>query len=127
MRAALVAVILLLPGCSTGPRTYAIGSSEARDDYECRQALKHPDLPRYKAFNGTTFKTYEECGADKIYIGELLASAVPAQPQRSITIGGGDYSAPVPNYDAQAPLPNILPQTTRCQSVPSGMGTYQTT
>ncbi len=49
---------------------------------------------------------------------------------RSITIGGdgggsGYYPAAPPASDAP-PLPNIIPPTVRCQSVPAGMGTVQT-
>ena len=34
--------------------------------------------------------------------------------------------SPAPAAASMAPMPNILPQTTRCQSVPAGMGTWQT-
>jgi hypothetical protein len=42
-------------------------------------------------------------------------------------VGGGYYQpAPVPNYDMQPPVQNVLPPTVRCQSVNAGLGTVQT-
>ena len=37
-----------------------------------------------------------------------------------------DPISPAPVTAGAAPMPNILPQTTRCQSVRTGMGTMQT-
>jgi hypothetical protein len=64
---------------------------------------------------------------------EAQRLAMDADRQRNAALNGdGTYAAPAgspaPAYvdPPMPPQPNILPQTTRCQTVPAGMGTYQT-
>jgi hypothetical protein len=52
-------------------------------------------------------------------------SAAAAAWQSASFAGGGGTADPVPGSDAPR-LQNILPQTTRCQSMSVGMGTVQT-
>ncbi len=66
---------LLVSGCSSGPRTYAQGSSEYLDDYQCRQEMQSGKGVSFHS--ETPYKTYEECRADKIYVGEMLSRAAP--------------------------------------------------
>jgi hypothetical protein len=72
-------------------------------------------------------ETYDDCVKSNFRAYEILSrytppvASAPAQtnyPQAA--------AAPQTSYDPPPPLPNIIPPTVRCQSVPAGMGTVQT-
>lgn len=77
------------------------------DDQKCRSYGAKPGSDAYVA-----------CRAQLETGSKPLAAPIVVQQ------GGGDYY-PVPASDAP-PIPNILPPTVRCQSVPAGLGTIQT-
>lgn len=103
-RAALL--LLVLTSCRAD-----VEADRARAETNCRQWVAQGVEKSMSQCIANTMQAYSTLNKTSITIGG----------------GGGDYTPPPQVYgDAPAQPPNILPQTTRCQSVPAGLGTVQT-
>lgn len=113
MKKAVLAA-LLLAGCQTNAE---IADRRAQERLEiertCRLSLANGNKQSMAECVAETYRAYEILSRYTLPTAQAPASPV-YYPQ-----------APVSGSDAPA-LPNILPPTVRCQSVPAGLGTVQT-
>jgi len=123
------AAALILVGCSQAPRTFAQGSSEYLDDYQCRQEMARGGATN---FYGVPYKSYADCRADKIYIGEMLARAAPspsvtaqAAPPPAVVYRGPPQPGDL-GYVPQAVAPPPLQPEVHCNTTNLGMGVSHT-
>jgi hypothetical protein len=109
MRFIFVFVLIFpLTDCASSPRAYMPPADYYGDEAACRS---------YGAKPGTDI--YIQCRMQR----QQSRDAAEAARQAALM---AEPSYPPPNYDAPIrPMPSIAPQR-RCQSVPAGMGTWQT-
>jgi hypothetical protein len=113
---ALLALVIALPlcGCLGAMSQEQIAAQRAQiaanDDARCRS---------YGAAPGSD--VYIQCRMAQDQRRDAAANAAA----QAAAIRASEPMDPIPANDAPR-LGNILPQTTRCQSVPSGGGTWQT-
>lgn len=135
----LLALPLALQGCLGSPAPNAAGytgEQQAYYDYFISQGSSKVDAnllavvpaARQIYFDDKKCLSYgAKPGSDAYVACRAQLDVAQKQPvQVTESYGGGSYEpAPVPASNAPA-LQNIIPPTTRCQSVSAGLGTVQT-
>lgn len=134
----LVALTTTLSGCLADQHRNASGFTDEQQrlyDYFVSQGLSKDQatlvtvspVARQLYFDDQKCRSYGAKPGSDAYVAcraQLEAGNKPQPAPVVVQQGGGDYY-PVPASDAP-PIPNILPPTVRCQSVPAGLGTIQT-
>jgi hypothetical protein len=112
---AVLGLASALVGCQTDGLTDA---DHRHAEHLCRQAIQNKAEARPLAV----------CVADVLHDHQVLNNVAAARVAPQPASAG--YVAPAttaPDYIPPQPASNILPPVTRCQSVPAGLGTVQTT
>jgi hypothetical protein len=118
MKIATVA-LLGFAGALVGCQTDGLTDSDHRQaEYLCRQEIQ----------NKRETRPFEACVAETLRNYQILNNSAAARVASQPATAGYVAPAPAPpDYTPPQPAPNILPPVTRCQSVPAGGGTVQTT